>query len=358
MEMGKSFDLRGRKATRKVRVGNIFLGGDSPVVVQSMTNTDTRNVGETVAQIRKLEEAGCQLVRVAVPDREAALAIGEIKKEIGIPLAADIHFDHRLAILSIESGADKIRINPGNLEGCDRIRQVVKAAKERRAAIRIGVNSGSVKKSIIEKYGGISPEGMVESALEYVGIFEDLDFKDIVISVKASSVPQTIASYRLLSQKTTYPLHVGVTEAGTLFSGTVKSCVGIGCLLAEGIGDTIRVSLTGDPVEEVRVGIEILKSLGLWDKGVELVSCPTCGRCRIDLIEIANKVEERLKSVDKRIKVAVMGCGVNGPGEAREADIGVAGGKGEALLFKKGKIIRKIPEDRIVEELLAEIERM
>jgi len=347
-----------RKKTREVRVGDRIIGGSSPVSVQSMTNTDTRDVNSTINQIKKLEEAGCEIVRAAVPDMEAADAIRQIVKSIRIPLVADIHFDYRLAIACIENGAGKIRINPGNIGGEDRVKAVVNAAKERNIPIRIGVNSGSVEEEILRKYNGVTPEGMVESALKHSAILEALDFDDIVFSIKASSVPMTIAAYRLMSEKSHYPLHLGVTEAGTVFRGTVKSSVGLGCLLAEGIGDTIRVSLTGDPVDEIRTGIEILKSLGLKESGVELVSCPTCGRCQIDLINIAVLIEDKIRLMDKNIKVAVMGCAVNGPGEAREADIGIAGGKGEALMFKKGEIIRKIPEERIVEELLLEIEKM
>lgn len=351
-------DLIKRKKTRKIRIGDIYIGGDAPVAVQSMTNTDTRDVASTVDQIKRLEEAGCDIVRVAVPDSEAAEALKSIKKSISIPLVADIHFDYRLALASIENGADKIRINPGNIGGTDRVKKVVEAAKARGIPIRIGVNSGSLEKHILAKYGEVTPEAMAESAMGHVRMLEELGFNDIVISLKASNVPVTIESYRLMSATVDYPLHIGVTEAGTLFSGMVKSAAGLGCLLAEGIGDTLRVSLTGDPAEEVRVGIEILKALGLRQKGVELISCPTCGRTGIDLVKIANEVEKRLAGYSKPIKVAVMGCAVNGPGEAREADIGIAGGVGEALLFKKGRIIRKIPQERIVDELLEEIERM
>jgi len=347
-----------RKKTRKIRIGDIYIGGDAPVAVQSMTNTDTRDVSATVDQIKRLEEAGCDIVRVAVPDSEAAEALKRIRKSIRIPLVADIHFDYRLALASIENGADKIRINPGNIGGTEKVRKVVEAAKARGIPIRIGVNSGSLEKHILAKYGAATPQAMADSAMGHVRMLEDLGFHDIVISLKASNVPVTIESYRLMSAMTDYPLHIGVTEAGTLFSGMVKSAAGIGCLLAEGIGDTLRVSLTGDPVEEVRVGIEILKALDLRRTGVELISCPTCGRTRIDLVKIANEVEKRLAGCSKPIKVAVMGCAVNGPGEAREADIGIAGGVGEALLFKKGRIIRKIPQEHIVDELLEEIERM
>jgi (E)-4-hydroxy-3-methylbut-2-enyl-diphosphate synthase len=347
-----------RKQTKKIKVGNIYVGGNAPITVQSMTNTDTRDVKATVDQIKRLEEAGCDIVRVAVPDSEAAAAVGEIKKAIRLPLVADIHFDYRLALDCMINGVDKIRLNPGNIGGQDRVRLVAGMAKERQIPIRIGVNSGSVEKSIIEKFGGVTPEGMVESALAHAAMLENADFSDIAISIKASSVPMTIAAYRLLSQRCSYPVHVGVTEAGTVYKGSIKSSVGIGCLLAEGIGDTIRVSLTGDPVEEIRVGKQILKSLGIIKEGIEVVSCPTCGRTRIDLIGIANMLEPVLDKIDKNIKVAIMGCAVNGPGEAKDADIGIAGGVNEALLFKKGKIIRKIPQDRIVEELIMEINKI
>ncbi|NMA34307.1 MAG: flavodoxin-dependent (E)-4-hydroxy-3-methylbut-2-enyl-diphosphate synthase [Clostridiaceae bacterium] len=347
-----------RSKTRKIRTGDIYIGGDAPVTVQSMTNTDTRDAASTIDQIKRLEEAGCDIVRVAVPDSQAADALKQIKKSIRIPLVADIHFDYRLALASIENGADKIRINPGNIGGTDRVKKVVEAARSRGIPIRIGVNSGSLEKSILARYGSATPEAMVESALGHARILEKLGFHDIVISLKASNVPVTIGSYRLMSAWTDYPLHIGVTEAGTFFSGVVKSAAGLGCLLAEGIGDTLRISLTGDPVEEVRAGIELLKALELRRGGVELISCPTCGRTGIDLIRIANEVEKRLAGCRKPIKVAVMGCGVNGPGEAREADIGIAGGAGEALLFRKGRVIRKVPQERIVEELLAEIDKM
>ncbi len=347
-----------RRPTRKIRVGNVFIGGDAPITVQSMTNTDTRDAAATISQIRRLEEAGCDIVRVAVPDNEAADAVKAIKEAAAIPVVADIHFDYRLALECIKNGVDKIRLNPGNIGSRDRVAKVVDAARARGIPIRIGVNSGSVEKRILAKYGGVTPEGMVESALGHAEILEDLGFEDIAFSIKASGVTQTIAAYRLMSQKSRYPLHIGVTEAGTLFRGTVKSSVALGCLLSEGIGDTLRVSLTGDPVEEVKVGREILKALDIKKGGIELVSCPTCGRCRIDLVNIAELLDQKLKDMKKDIKVAVMGCAVNGPGEAREADIGIAGGDGEALLFRKGEIIRKIPQDRIVEELLAEIEKL
>ncbi len=347
-----------RKKTKKIKVGDIFIGSDAPISVQSMTNTDTRNVRATVDQIKRLEEADCDIVRVAVPDMEAAQAIKDIKKAIELPLVADIHFDYRLAIESIKNGVDKIRLNPGNIGSVEHVRTVVEAAKPRGIPIRIGVNSGSVEKQILDKYGKVTAEGMVESALGHARILEALDYGDIAFSIKASSVPMTIEAYRIMSQRTDYPLHIGVTEAGTTFAGTVKSAAGLGALLSEGIGDTLRVSLTGDPVDEVRVGIEILKAFGLRKAGIEFVSCPTCGRTRIDLIKVAEEVERRLVGCDKQIKVAVMGCAVNGPGEAREADIGIAGGDGDALLFKKGKIIKKLSQDRIVDELIAEIEKM
>lgn len=347
-----------RKKTKKIRVGDIYIGGDAPISVQSMTNTDTRDVNATINQIKRLEEAGCDIVRVAVPDNEAAEAISDIKKAIGIPLVADIHFDYRLALTCMENGVDKIRLNPGNIGDRDRIKAVAEMAKARQIPIRIGVNSGSVEKHIIKKYNGVTPEGMVESALFHAKLLEELDFNLIAFSIKASSVPMTIAAYRLIAENTQYPLHIGVTEAGTVYKGTIKSSVGLGCLLAEGIGDTLRVSLTGDPVEEVKVGQEILKSLGLKNEGVDFISCPTCGRCQIDLIKIANEIEDKLRPVGKNIKVAVMGCAVNGPGEAREADIGIAGGKGEALLFRKGEIIKKVPQEKVVEELLKEIDKL
>lgn len=347
-----------RKTTRKIKVGNIFIGGDSRITVQSMTKTDTRDVSSTVNQIIRLEDAGCDIIRSAVPDMEAARAILEIKKNISIPLVADIHFDYRLALESIKNGVDALRINPGNIGGMEKVRAVAEAAKERNIPIRIGVNSGSLEKDLIEKYGKVTPEGLVESALRHVSMLEKCEFYDIVISIKSSDVLMMIDSYRIVSSKVDYPLHLGVTEAGTISYGTVKSAVGIGTLLAEGIGDTIRVSLTGDPVEEVVVGKNILKSLGIKNEGIEIISCPTCGRTEIDLIGIANEVEIRVQGIDKNLKVAIMGCAVNGPGEAREADIGIAGGHGEGLIFKKGVILKKVPENRLVEELMKEMESM
>ncbi|WP_291584290.1 flavodoxin-dependent (E)-4-hydroxy-3-methylbut-2-enyl-diphosphate synthase [Clostridium sp. UBA6640] len=347
-----------RKVTKKVRIGNTYIGGDAKISVQSMTNTDTRDVNSTVEQILRLEKAGCDIVRCAVPDMEAAEAIKEIVKKINIPLVADIHFDYRLALKSIENGVSKLRINPGNIGSEERVREVVKASKERGIPIRIGVNSGSLEKSLLQKYGKPCPEALVESALGHVRILEDMDFHDIVISIKSSDVLQMIESYKMISSKVNYPLHLGVTESGTPWRGTIKSSVGIGSLLTEGIGDTIRVSITGDVEEEVKVGREILKSLGYINEGVKFVSCPTCGRTEIDLIGIANEVEKRLENLNKDIKVAVMGCVVNGPGEAREADIGIAGGKGQGLIFKKGEIIKKVKESELVEELMKEIKKL
>jgi (E)-4-hydroxy-3-methylbut-2-enyl-diphosphate synthase len=347
-----------RKDTRQIKVGNIFIGGDSSVKVQSMTNTDTRDVEATVSQILKLEEAGCEIIRCAVPDMEASEALGKIVKQIHIPLVADIHFDYRLALNSIKNGIAKLRINPGNIGSNDRVKAVVEAARESGVPIRIGVNSGSLQKDILQSYGKVCPEALVASALRHVEILEDLNFFDIAISVKSSDVIQNIESYRLLSQKVDYPLHVGVTESGTAWRGTIKSSVGIGALLAEGIGDTIRVSLTDDPVEEIRVGREILKALGHLEDGIEFISCPTCGRTQIDLISIAKEVEGRLSNLNKKITVAVMGCAVNGPGEAVRADIGIAGGNGQGLIFKKGQIIRKVKEEELVEALIKEIENL
>ncbi len=347
-----------RKQTRTVKVGNVMMGGNYPVVIQSMCNTDTRDVEKTVKQILELEQAGCEIVRVAVPDMTAAKAIGEIKKRISIPLVADIHFDYKLALKVMDLGVDKVRINPGNIGEESRIQAVVEKAKQKQIPIRIGVNSGSLEKDLIQKYGGVTPEGLVESALRHIRILEKYQFYDIVASIKASNVPFSVQAYTLLSEKVDYPIHVGITEAGTVYSGTIKSAVGIGAILLQGIGDTIRVSLTGNPVEEIKAAKEILKSVGMLEKGIELISCPTCGRTQIDLISIANEVEQKCKNLDKKLKVAVMGCVVNGPGEAREADIGIAGGKGEGLLFKKGKIIKKIPENELVEQLMKEIEIM
>lgn len=350
--------LTERRKTREVSIGKVKIGGSNPIAIQSMCNTDTRDVEATVAQIKQLELAGCEIIRVAVPDMAAADAIKDIKARINIPLVADIHFDYRLALKAIENGVDKLRINPGNIGSEDRIKAVVDAAKAKHIPIRIGVNSGSLEKDILEKYGEVTPEGLVESALRHVRILEKYDFHDIVISIKASNVPFTIRAYTLLSSQVDYPLHLGITEAGTLWSGSIKSSVGIGAILAMGIGDTIRVSLTGDCVDEVKTGKEILKSLGLRKFGISFVSCPTCGRTQIDLIKLANMVEEHCRGIDKDIKVAVMGCAVNGPGEAREADIGVAGGKGFGLIFKKGEILCKLPENQLWDALIEEINKL
>ena len=345
-----------RKKTRKVMVSDVQIGGDAPVVIQSMTNSDTRNVEETLNQIKMLYNAGCQIIRCAVPDMEAAEAIKEITKQSPIPVVADSHFDYRLALKAIENGVSALRINPGNIGSVERVKLVAEKAKEKNIPIRIGVNSGSLEKEILAKYKSPTPEALVESALNHVKILEKLDFYDIVISIKSSNVKMMIDAYRLMSTKCDYPLHLGVTESGTPFKGTIKSSIGIGTLLAEGIGDTIRVSLTSDPVEEIKVAKEILKALDLRKGGLEFVSCPTCGRTSIDLIGIATEVEKRLEGINKDIKVAVMGCIVNGPGEAKEADIGIAGGKGEGIIFRKGEIIKKVKEEELVEELMKEIE--
>lgn len=347
-----------RVNTKKIKIRDIFIGGDSKITVQSMTNTDTRNVESTLDQIRALMVAGCDIVRVAVPDMEAADALKEITRLIPIPVVADIHFDYRLAIRSIENGIAKLRINPGNIGGKEKISLLADMCKEKGIPIRIGVNSGSLEKDILAKYTHVTPEALVESALRNVQLLDEVNFNDIIISIKSSDVMTMIESYRLLSQKVDYPLHLGVTEAGTLWRGTIKSSIGIGSLLSQGIGDTIRVSLTGDPIEEIKAGREILKATGHLKEGIEFVSCPTCGRTQIDLIGIATQVEEALKDSKKNIKVAVMGCVVNGPGEAREADIGIAGGNGYGLIFKKGMIIKKVKEEELVSALLEEIDRM
>lgn len=348
-----------RRETSSISIGAIRIGGMAPISVQSMTNTKTDNIEATVAQIKSLRLAGCDIVRVAVPDMSAALAIEQIKANIDIPLIADIHFDYRLAIAAMQSGVDGLRINPGNIGDTEHVAMIVREAKKRHIPIRIGVNAGSLEKSILEKYGGHpTPAGMVESALQHIAILEKLEFYDIKISLKANDVPLTIEAYQLMSKAVKYPLHLGITEAGTIKSGIIKSAVGIGALLAQGIGDTIRVSLTGDPVEEVRAANEILKSLGLKEYGPTLVSCPTCGRCNIDLALIAEQVERKLSTVSKPLKVAVMGCVVNGPGEAREADIGIAGGKGQGLVFRKGEIIKTVAEDQLVSVLFAEIDKL
>lgn len=344
--------------TRQIFVGGVPIGGGAPVTIQSMTNTRTDDVAATVAQIRRLAAAGCQIVRVAVPDLAAAKAVGAIKEQIDIPLVVDIHFDYKLALECVAAGCDKVRINPGNIGGEDRVRQVADACRQKGIPIRIGVNGGSLEKPILAKYGGVTPEALVESAFGHIRLLEKFDFTDICVSLKSSSVPVTMAAYRLMSEESDYPLHLGVTETGTPRMGILKSAVGIGGLLALGIGDTIRVSLSADPVEEVYAARDILKAAGVRKDGPELVACPTCGRTRIDLIGLANEVEERLKSVDKPITVAVMGCAVNGPGEASAADVGIAGGVGEGLLFRKGEIVKKVPQESLVDELFALIEEL
>ena len=344
--------------TRQIRVGGVPIGGGAPVTIQSMTNTRTDDVEATLRQIRALAAAGCQIVRVAVPDLEAVQAVGKIKEQCPIPLVVDIHFDYKLALECVAAGCDKVRINPGNIGGEDRVRQVADACRQKGIPIRIGVNGGSLEKPILAKYGGVTPEALVESAFGHIRLLEKFDFTDICVSLKSSSVPVTMAAYRLMSEESDYPLHLGVTETGTPRMGILKSAVGIGGLLALGIGDTIRVSLSADPVEEVYAARDILKAAGVRKDGPELVACPTCGRTRIDLIGLANEVEERLKSVDKPITVAVMGCAVNGPGEASAADVGIAGGVGEGLLFRKGKIVKKVPQEALVDELFALIEEL
>ncbi len=345
-----------RDHTKKISIGGRVIGGGSPVLIQSMTNTPTEDADSTIAQIRKLENAGCDIIRCTVPTPEAAEALRRIRKNISIPLVADIHFDHKMAIAAIEAGADKIRINPGNIGGRDRLREVVFAAKERNIPIRVGVNSGSLEKEILEKYGGVTAQGIVESALDKVHMIEECGYDNIVVSIKSSDVMMCISAHEEIAPVCPYPLHVGITESGTIRSGSIRSSVGLGIILGKGIGDTIRVSLTGDPVEEVVTARLILKTLGLRKGGIDVVSCPTCGRTRIDLIGLANAVETLVADYDLDIKVAVMGCVVNGPGEAREADIGIAGGKGEGLLIKKGQIIRKVPEDELLEALKNELD--
>ena len=339
--------------TKQIMVGGVPIGGGAPVTIQSMTNTRTDDVEATLHQIRTLAAAGCEIIRVAVPDMAAAKAVGKIKEESPIPVVVDIHFDYKLALEAIAAGADKVRINPGNIGGADHVKAVAQACARRGVPIRIGVNGGSLEKPLLAKYGGVCPEAMVESAFGHIRLLNQFDFDDICVSLKSSSVPMTMKAYRLMSQASDYPLHIGVTEAGTVRMGTLKSAVGIGGLLALGIGDTMRVSLSADPVEEVYAAKEILKAAGVRKEGAELVSCPTCGRTRIDLIALANEVEERLKAVDKPITVAVMGCVVNGPGEASAADCGIAGGVGEGLLFKKGQIVKKVPQGQLVDELVA-----
>ena len=342
----------------KVKIGNVFIGDNEKVLIQSMTNTDTRDIKKTVKQIDELTEAGCDIVRCTVPDMESAYAIKEIKKQIKIPLVADIHFDYRLAIESVKAGVDKVRIKPGNIGGFDKVCEVVKALKERNIPLRIGVNAGSLDKKILEKYGKICPEALVESAKEHIDLVNRCDYDNIVVSLKCSNTKLTVDSYRLFNKKFDYPLHLGITEAGTTYNGIIKSAVGIGSLLLDGIGDTIRVSLTADPVEEIKAAKSILSAVGLSENSVNVVSCPTCGRTKIDLIKIANIVTDAVENIKKPITVAVMGCVVNGPGEAKEADIGIAGGDGCAVLFKKGEIVRKIKEEEIAEVLLSEINKM
>jgi (E)-4-hydroxy-3-methylbut-2-enyl-diphosphate synthase len=345
-----------RRKTNRVRVGNLYIGGDAPIAVQSMNNTDTRDVKSSLYQLDQLAEAGCEIGRLAIPDREAVEAFARIKRHSPIPLVADIHFDYRLALAAIDAGADKIRINPGNIGSDDRIAQIVKAAREHSIPIRVGVNSGSLSRAMIDKYGGVNAQSMAASAIDATKLLENHEFDSIVISIKASDPALTIESYRLLSARTAHPLHLGVTEAGTAREGVIRSAVGIGTLLAEGIGDTLRVSLTADPIEEIKAAYGILKALGLRDRGPLLISCPTCGRTEVDLVTIASQIEKALETIKQPIRVAVMGCAVNGPGEAREADIGIAGGKGEFLIFRRGRIIRKVPESEVVAALMAEIE--
>ena len=345
-----------RDHTRTVQIGDKVIGGGNPILIQSMTNTRTEDVEGCVRQILRLEKAGCDIVRCTCPTQEAAEAIGQIKKQIHIPLVADIHFDYRMAIAAIENGADKIRINPGNIGSRDKIEAVVSAAKERNIPIRVGVNSGSLEKDLLEKYGGVTAQGLVESALDKVHIVEDCGYDNMVISIKSSNVMLCVKAHELLAEKTDYPLHVGITEAGTVYGGNIKSSVGLGIILNEGIGDTIRVSLSGDPVEEIKTAKLILKTLGLRKGGIEVIACPTCGRTRIDLIGLASQVETMVQEYPLDIKVAVMGCAVNGPGEAREADIGIAGGDGEGLLIRHGEIIRKVPEDQLLSVLKDELD--
>ncbi|MCD8149976.1 MAG: flavodoxin-dependent (E)-4-hydroxy-3-methylbut-2-enyl-diphosphate synthase [Clostridiales bacterium] len=346
-----------RMKTREIKIGDVTIGGNHPIAIQSMTNTKTQDVQATVGQILRLERAGCQIVRSTVPDMEAAKAFSEIKKQIHIPLVADIHFDYRLAIAAMENGADKIRINPGNIGSPENLKAVVDAARERNIPIRVGVNSGSLEKNLLEKYGGVTAEGLVESALDKVRMIEKIGYHNLVISIKSSDVLMCVRAHELISTQTDYPLHVGITEAGTVFSGNIKSAIGLGLILHQGIGDTIRVSLTGDPVEEIRSAKQILRTLGLRKGGVEVVSCPTCGRTSIDLISLANQVETMVTEFPLNIKVAVMGCVVNGPGEAREADLGICGGKGEGLLIRRGEVIRRVPEDQLLAALRSELEQ-
>jgi len=348
--------LTKRKPTRKVMVGSVAIGGNEPISVQSMTKTDTRDVEATVSQIEELKSVGCDIVRVAVPDDDAARAFKEVTEQTSLPVVADIHFDHRLALKAIESGAHKLRINPGNIGGRAKVESIASAAKERGIPIRIGVNAGSLEKELLERYDGPGPEALVESALRHVAILEHLNFEDIAISLKASDVPLTVEAYRLMSKRVDYPLHIGITEAGPVGIGSIRSAAGLGILLAEGIGDTLRVSLTGHPTEEVKAGYEILKSLHLRERGPFLISCPICSRCEVDLLSIVREIEGRLESMDQPVTVAVMGCVVNGPGEARHADVGIAAGKGTGVLFRRGEIVRKLREEEFVDALIEEVE--
>ena len=345
-----------RHKTREVKIGNRIIGGNHPIAIQSMTNTKTEDVDATVAQIQQLTKAGCEIIRCAVPTMEAAKALGEIKKQIAIPLVADIHFDYRLAIAAMENGADKIRINPGNIGSAERVKAVVDEARRRNIPIRVGVNSGSLEKNLVEKYHGVTAEGIVESALDKVKMIEDMGYDNLVISIKASDVMMCVKAHELIASKTDHPLHVGITEAGTLISGNIKSSIGLGLILSQGIGDTVRVSLTGDPIEEIKSAKLILRTLGLRKGGIEVVSCPTCGRTQINLIQLANQVETMVAEFPLDIKVAVMGCVVNGPGEAKEADLGVAGGIGEGLIIKHGKVFKKVPEEELLPALRYELE--
>ena len=345
-----------RRKAKEVRIGDKIIGGEHPIAIQSMTNTKTEDVDATVNQIKELTDAGCEIIRCAVPTMEAADALGQIKKQITIPLVADIHFDYRLALAAIKNGADKIRINPGNIGSTERIRAVIDAAKEREIPIRVGVNSGSLEKELVEKYGGVTAEGLVESALDKVRLIEEMDYDNLVISIKSSDVLMSVRAHELIADRCDYPLHVGITESGTPYSGNIKSAIGLGLILHQGIGNTIRVSLTGDPVEEIRSAKLILRTLGLRKGGIEVVSCPTCGRTQIDLISLATKVEEMVSSYDLDIKVAVMGCVVNGPGEAKEADIGIAGGIGEGLLLRHGEVVKKLPEEELLLALKQELD--
>ena len=345
-----------RKLTKEVKIGNRIIGGNHPIAIQSMTNTKTEDIEKTVAQIQALTKAGCEIIRCAVPTIEAAQALAEIKKQISIPLVADIHFDYKLAIAAMENGADKIRINPGNIGSSDRVKAVVDVAKDRNIPIRVGGNSGSLEKDLVEKYHGVTAEGIVESALDKVRLIEDMGYDNLVISIKSSDVMMCVKAHELISDKTDHPLHVGITESGTLISGNIKSSIGLGLILSQGIGDTIRVSLTGDPLEEIKSAKLILRTLGIRKGGIEVVSCPTCGRTRIDLISLANQVENMVADIPLDLKVAVMGCVVNGPGEAKEADIGIAGGIGEGLIIKKGEVYKKVPEDQLLSELRYELE--